>query len=55
MSDVEAKKLIMEAERLAEEEAKERIEEEKAKRMKKMSKESEEAAESFINKSGKGW
>ena len=55
MNDLEAKKLSMEAEKIAQEEAKERIESEKAKRLQKMSPESEAAANSFINKKGKGW
>ena len=55
MNDLEAKKLSMEAEKIAQEEAEERIESEKAKRLQKMSPESEAAANSFINKKGKGW
>ncbi len=55
MNDLEAKKLSMEAEKIAQEEAEERIESEKAKRLQKMSPESETAANSFINKKGKGW
>lgn len=55
MNDLEAKKLSMEAEKLAQEEAEERIESEKAKRLQKMSPESEAVANSFINKKGKGW
>lgn len=55
MNDLEAKKLSMEAEKIAQEEAKERIESEKAKRLQRMSPESEAAANSFINKKGKGW
>ena len=55
MNDLEAKKLSMEAEKIAQEEAEERIESEKAKRLQRMSPESETAANSFINKKGKGW
>lgn len=55
MNDIEAKKLSMEAEKIAQEEAEERIESEKARRLQEMSPESEAAANSFINKKGKGW
>lgn len=55
MNELEAKKLIMEAERLAEEEARDQLEEEKAKRLQKMSAESKAVAEKFINKTGNGW
>ena len=55
MSELEAKKLIMEAERLAEEEARDRLEDEKAKRLQEMSAESKAVAEKFKSKSGKGW
>lgn len=55
MSEIEAKKLIMEAERLAEEEARNRLEDEKAERLQKMSEESKAVAEKFKNKTGNGW
>ena len=55
MSELEAKKLIMEAERLAEEEARNRLEEEKAKRLLEMSEETKIYAEQLKAKKGKGW
>lgn len=55
MSELEAKKLIMEAERLAEEEARNRLEDEKAKRLQEMSAESRAVAEKFKSKQGNGW
>lgn len=55
MSELEAKKLIMEAEKLAEEEARDRLEDEKAKRLQEMSAESKAVAEKFKSKNGNGW
>ena len=55
MSELEAKKLIMEAERLAEEEARNRLEDEKAKRLLEMSEQSRAVAEEFKSKQGNGW
>ena len=55
MSELEAKKLIMEAERLAEEEARNRLEDEKAKRLQKMSEETKARAEQLKAKQGNGW
>ena len=54
MSELEAKKLIMEAERLAEEEARNRLEEEKAKRLLEMSEKTKIYAEQLKAKKGKG-
>lgn len=55
LSDLEAKKLIMEAEKLAEEEARMRLEDEKAARLQKMSEESKAVAEKFKAHRGNGW
>lgn len=55
MSELEAKKLIIEAENLAEEEARKQVIEEEAARMRKASKETEEHAAKLRAKKGYGW
>lgn len=55
MSELDAKKMIMEAERLAEEEAKEQIRREEAERMRKMSDKTEALAKKSRANKGYGW
>lgn len=55
MSELDVKKMIMEAERLAEEEAKEQIRREEAERMRKMSDKTEALYKKEISKTSYGW